>query len=242
MVPSIQFSVPGTAAGLTAAGQHATAWKWCVAEAARQHWKGPLLAEPVALDLVFGVPDPMFSRLALPNLLKHTIDGLAYVLFAEAQDSKRGPWDREDWWIVQLSATKVAVPEPAVSVSIAHPERSVERTERAIHAHVSGTPRPWVTQGEADWKADIRRALASQDERSDFNPLAMALTFRLASREMIRTDIDNLVVPAAMACAQALLTGVRFPATRIEHIHATKVAAGGPETQGLSIAAWRSNP
>lgn len=234
----MNIRVDGPAAGLTAPGPLATAWKWKIVEEARRSWNGKPLREPVALSLMFELPRRSFESTALQNVLKHSIDGFSHVLFDVEAASKRGPWDREDWWIVELTASKVTAAAPAVTIAVSVPGEHSQPHANEFMARVNGRPRPWITRGEAEWKASIREAVSGELGSTRFESVGLDLEFSLRPAEMARTDIDNLVVPAVAAIADSVVRGTGFPATRIQHIHATKSGASAHAEEGLTVRGW----
>lgn len=236
------LTVDGAPAVKDAPGSVASSWKWKIVEEARRSWNGPPLREPVALSLMFELPRRSYESTALQNLLKHSIDGLAHVLFPEAQDSKRGPWDREDWWVVEFTASKVSAAAPAVTIAVSAPGEHSQPHANEFMARVNGRPRPWATRGEAEWKASIREAVSGELGSTRFESVGLDLEFSLRPAEMARTDIDNLVVPAVAAIADSVVRGTGFPATRIQHLHASKSGASAHAEEGLTVRGWPIRP
>ena len=239
----LSVRIDGPVPGLTADGAKASGWKWNLAEEVTRSWRGSFIRQPVACALEFAISTDRFDEIALPNLLKHPIDALAHVVFDEEVGSKRGPWDREDWWVFELTASKYRATESGLAIELTQLSSVAHHVnEPGPRVDVRGRPRPWVTNGEAAWKREIGQAVHQLSRIPRNGYLGMSFEFSIDPVEMFRTDIDNLVVPAAMATAAALVDGVRHPATRISLIRATKSPAAVNKPQGVAVRSWPSSP
>lgn len=247
--PALEVTIPGRAAVLTAPKAVADNWKWQVARAVGDAWRGGQLREPCAIHLTFDLPAPRFQDTALANLLKATIDGLANQIFAPAPAGQPGPWSREDWRITELHARKRLVDNnPAVGIRIAPPAQW-PAPPGALLADVTVPGRPPLYPGDQTGVGkvrDWREAFATQLAATLHQPLPDAATARLGAAfdfviehdKMEQADLDNFCHPAALAIG-ALLLGEKPVAQHVVTFRATKRAAATPDEIGTRVRLWR---
>lgn len=175
------------------------------------------------MELEFRFPGAELSRVALHNLLKATIDGLSFPVFAPGSHGHRTDWNREDGWICELLATK-APGDSGVQISL----RSLAPgPDTAPAATVNGRPAPWVTAAEPQWKQAVLAAAIEAGIPTP--PRSVLLAFRVEPRYFYSTDLDNLVVPVVAA-----LSPERGSSVEVHRIHAWK-GESSAETRGLDL-------
>lgn len=221
----LSCTVLGRAATLTAHKRVAEPWKRAVADAVGAEWTNPFIAYPVAVELEFGLTPTEFRSTALHNLLKAAIDGLSLPLFAAGRHGHRTDWNREDGWITSLSASK----HPSENDRLAIRVRTADAPPAIKGITVSGRPAPWVTAGEAAWKAAVVEA--ARRHGFPMPPSNLTAVFTLDPRSYPMTDIDNLAVPLV----SALSGPVRNGATALTTLRIWK-QEGTTDTRGLTFA------
>lgn len=240
-VPSLDVTVAGRAAGLTALSRIAEPWKIAVAQAVRSVYVGPFINEPCAIDLTFNVDSARMKDTAIYNLLKATIDELSNIIFAGSPSGPRGQWSREDWWITELSSHKrVTDSFPSVRIEVgsaltAHAENS---TAPLIDIFMPGSPPLWPgdsvgQQKVIEWRAALQRRVQIPDLLSN-QSLTIDFQFIIEPVRFQTADLDNFCVPAAQAVVYAVF-GHHRHAPRISDIHAIKVMARSENDIGVRV-------
>jgi Holliday junction resolvase RusA-like endonuclease len=205
-------------------------WKHLVARAAEANWPGGRLHEPVGVEIRFDCLETDFSRVALRNLLKPTIDGLAAVVFERELSSNE--WAYEDWRIFRLTVIKSVAMAPAVWIRM-YPLGSTLQDSDSRAIFVPGVPRPGETAEEKAWAAAIEHRIGGANWPAITAPVAIGLRFVLPALELNK-DIDNLVRVAATAVERPL--GLR--GTSVELIEASKERQSADQPCGLFVRAW----
>lgn len=238
-IKQISVWVPSNPVTLTALAKIADPWKRAVADAVRAQWLGGFLHEPCAVALDFSLAPGRYRTTAVFNLLKATIDGLSYVIFASSPSGQPGPWSREDFWITQLVAKKrMADREPGVSMELGPPQSNfIEPLESPdIQTLVPGSPPLWPgdqagQQKVVEWRNRIERMLKPSQPPNSQTRLAITLRFQVEPERMNSSDLDNFCVPAGQAVANAVFGSLRH-VTAIEEIAAEKLVAS-PDKCGI---------
>jgi hypothetical protein len=244
-VPIIDVTVPGQAAGLTAARTVAEPWKIAVADAVRRQWTGGYLSEPCVVRLTFNVGPARFRDTAIFNLLKSVIDGLSHVIFAPDPSGQPGPWARQDWWVDSLSAEKrLASGPPSVRIQIGPVDTPTPDLpgEALASLFLPGRPPLWPGDQAGQervlrWRAQCAEVLRAPSPLAGGTLLYVALDFALEPARLRRADLDNLCVPAAQAVAFALFGDLRH-APSITSLRATKRPAGDTDAVGVQVSVW----
>jgi 8-oxo-dGTP pyrophosphatase MutT (NUDIX family) len=247
--PLLDVTVTGRVALLTSAKSVADDWKWAVARAVADAWRGGYLTEECAVQLTFDLPTARMRDTALANLLKATIDGLSNQIFAPTPGGQPGPWSREDWRITSLYARKrVTQAASSVRIVISTPKPSPLSAEAPLaDLFVPGSP-PLYPGDQAGvirvqtWKEAFRQLLASQihlplDEASTAR-ICAAFDFAIEPERMMRADLDNFCHPAALATG-TLLLGQAFATRNVIAFHGTKRLATSLNPLGTRVRLWR---
>jgi hypothetical protein len=196
----------------------------------RSAWSGVRLRERVGVEIRFDCLTTDIRRVALRNLLKPTIDGLAAVVFEREPSGNQ--WDFEDWRIFQLSAVKSVALTPAVLIRM-HPLGSTPQGRDSRAVFVPGVPRPGETAGEKEWAAAIDRHIRGANWSPIVAPLAIGLRFVSPGHELNK-DIDNLVRVAAAAVERS----VGLSGTQLDLVDASKEPQSEAQPCGLFVRAW----
>lgn len=245
-VPSLDVTVPGRAAGLTAASSIAEPWKQSVQQAVRAKWPGSYLAEECAIRLTFRLEPARFRDTALFNLLKATIDGLSNVLFASSPGRNPSSWHREDWWITELHAAKqtVTTETPSVRIEVGPVRDAFARStaETLAHALVPGEPPLWPgdragAERVREWQALLQQRLQRPSSITSKTLLGVDFRFAISPQRMLISDLDNFCVPVAQAVCYVLFGDFRHP-QNITELHATKALAPSSGELGTRVRVW----
>ncbi len=245
-VPSLNVTVMGQAAGLTASAKVAEPWKQLVSRKVGSEWHHGCIEEPCAISLTYNMPGSSFKRTALFNLLKSTIDGLGDPVFAHCAKGHSSRWNREDWWITNLYVRKQQTDqEPNVRITIGAPVLELAYPPEAVtaRAFVSGSPPLWPgdnvgAEKVRRWREMLQAALQVIKPVHPGAALALDLRFVIEPDRMTSSDLDNFIVPAAQAVCFALFGSFRYPQSVVE-LHATKEAISAGQQPGVHVRVWQ---
>lgn len=242
-VPSVDVTVPGHAAGLTASKNVAEPWKLSVWQAVKDAWQQGYLKEPCAVCFTFNLEPSLYKQTAVYNLLKSTTDSLSRAIFDKCPGGTE--WNREDWRIVQLHARKqVATQAPSVRIEIGPPtSQSSHVTENLLaHTFVPGSPPLWPGDSVGatkvmKWREHLVQSLQVTKQTDVSMPLGCDFHFAIEPDRMQTSDLDNFCVPAAQAVGCALFGDVN-QARRLVDLHATKKEITGGNQLGTRVRVW----
>jgi hypothetical protein len=228
-IGELSLNVTGRPALLTSSRAISDAWKTAVWTAAVERWTLGTVAEPCSVSLTFRIPRASFAATAIGNLLKSTIDGLSRALFAHVTSGQPGPWSTEDWWICDLSASKI-VAEADAGVEIRFSSDCAGPALPHVgEIEVVGSPAVWIGSGERDWRVRLSSAVAAAHPPVLPDRLGVELGFKIESQRMKSADIDNLCVPALQAVHGGLFGPYRpGQPNRIASFRATKEESRQP--------------
>jgi len=241
---SVDVTVPGHAASLSATQNIAEPWKLSVWQAVKDVWQQGYLKEPCAVRFTFNLETSLYKQTAVYNLLKSTTDGLSRAIFDKCPGGSE--WNREDWRIVQLHARKqVATQAPSVRIEIDPPtSQPLHVTENLLaHTFVPGSPPLWPGDSVGatkvmKWREHLVQSLEVAKQPDVSMALGCDFHFAVEPDRMQTSDLDNFCVPAAQAVGRALFGDVN-QARRLIGLHATKMGVSGDNQLGTRVRVWQ---